>query len=107
MKELALQLPGNFTITSSNVPMGGINPVANNLLTAIVNLFFIIVMALAVIFLVLGGIRWITSGGDPKGIEAARKQITFALIGAVIATIAFFIVNFVGNFLGTTTNLIP
>lgn len=107
MRELAqqLKLPGNFTITTNSVPMGGIDPVGNNLLTAIINLFLIIVMALAVIYLVLGGIRWITSGGDPKGIEAARKQITFAVIGVVIVVLAYFIVNFVGDFLGA--NLRP
>lgn len=57
----------------------------------------------AVIFffvLVIGGIRWITSGGDKAQTEAARSQITAALVGLVIVFAAWAIVALVGNFFG-------
>jgi hypothetical protein len=69
-----------------------------------------IVMVLAAIIfffiLVIGGIRWITSGGDKAQTEAARNQITAALIGLVIVFAAwaiiqliqvFFAVNIIGG----------
>ena len=101
MKELAqLRLPGNYTINApGGIPSSGL-ATGENILTALVNLIFILAFVLGIIFLVLGGIRWITSAGDPKGIEAARKQITYAIIGMIIVVLAYFIINTVGNFLG-------
>jgi len=47
---------------------------------------FILVVAAIIFFfmLVIGGIRYITSGGDKAATESARGQITAALIGLVI-----------------------
>lgn len=70
----------------------------STILTASINLLFVIAAILTVIFLILGGIRWITSAGDPKGVEVARKQITYAIVGLVIVVLAFFIVGLVGQF---------
>lgn len=65
-------------------------------------LFIALVGGLAVIFIVIGGIRYIMAGGDPKSTDSARNQITGALIGLVIALLAVVIVNIVGNFFGTS-----
>lgn len=43
------------------------------------------------IMLLLGGFRYITSGGDPKGIEGAQKTITYAIIGLVVILLAFLV----------------
>jgi hypothetical protein len=48
--------------------------------------------------LVLGGIRYITSGGDKGSTESARSQITAALIGLVIVFSAWAIINLVKLF---------
>jgi hypothetical protein len=37
----------------------------------------------ALFYLILGGLQWITSGGDKAGVEAAREKITAAMIGLV------------------------
>ena len=61
--------------------------------------FVIIVAALAFFFiLILGGIRWITSGGDKGKVESARSQITAGLIGLVIVFAAWAILSIVENF---------
>ncbi|KKR11260.1 MAG: hypothetical protein UT39_C0009G0020 [Candidatus Woesebacteria bacterium GW2011_GWA1_39_21] len=61
--------------------------------------FAIIVAALAFFFmLILGGIKWITSGGDKGKIESARSQITAGLIGLVIVFAAWAILSIVENF---------
>lgn len=61
--------------------------------------FVIIVAALAFFFiLILGGIKWITSGGDKGKVESARSQITAGLIGLVVVFSAWAILNIVENF---------
>ncbi len=50
--------------------------------------------------LLLGGIKYITSGGDKAQTEAARGQITAALIGLVIVFAAWAIVNLIQIFFG-------
>ncbi len=57
----------------------------------------------AVIFffiLVIGGIRWIASGGDKGATEAARSQITAALVGLIIVFAAWAIVYLINAFFG-------
>lgn len=50
--------------------------------------------------LVLGGIKWIMSGGDKGNTEAARNQITAALIGLIIVFSAWAIISLVDNLFG-------
>jgi len=61
----------------------------------------LVIAALAFLFmLILGGIRYITSGGDKGATESARSQITAALIGLVIVFAAWAIINLVSIFFG-------
>jgi hypothetical protein len=63
---------------------------------------FILVIAALVFFfiLVIGGIKWIASGGDKAQTEAARNQITAALVGLVIVFAAWAIVQLINTFFG-------
>ncbi len=70
------------------------------LFSLIFNLLIGIVGGLAVIFLIIGGIRYILAGGDEKATKSAKDQITAALIGLVIALLAVALVLIVGNLLG-------
>jgi len=63
----------------------------------------LVVVIAAIIFffiLVIGGIRWIASGGDKAQTEAARNQITAALVGLVIVFAAWAIVALIKVFFG-------
>lgn len=62
----------------------------------------IMVIAALVFFfiLVIGGIKWIMSGGDKAQTEAARNQITAALVGLVIVFSAWAIASLIGTFFG-------
>jgi hypothetical protein len=62
----------------------------------------ILVVAALVFFfiLVIGGIRWIASGGDKAQTETARNQITAALVGLVIVFAAWAIVQLINTFFG-------
>jgi hypothetical protein len=50
--------------------------------------------------LIIGGVRWITSGGDKAATEAARGQITAALVGLVIVFAAWAILQLIELFFG-------
>jgi hypothetical protein len=69
----------------------------NNLITQVINIFSIIVGVIAVIMIIYGGFRYITSGGDSGKIGEAKNTIVFALVGLVIVALAQFIVKFVLN----------
>lgn len=49
----------------------------------------------AVIFIVVGGVNYMTSQGDPGKTAKAKNTILYAAIGLIIAVLAFAIVNFV------------
>lgn len=58
-----------------------------------------IVGAISVLFIVIGGIRYIVSQGDPQAVGRAKSTIIYALIGLILAMIAQGIVAFViGSF---------
>ena len=79
-------------------------------LTKISNIVLFIVGILSVIMLIWGGIRYVISGGDSKKVTDAKNTILYAIIGLIIAVMAFAIVNFVLGALGvdsgTTTETI-
>lgn len=66
-------------------------------LTIILSIGFGVIGALAVLMIVVSGLRYITAGGDSAKTSSARSQLIYALIGLVIAGMAEVIVNFVLN----------
>ena len=50
--------------------------------------------------LVIGGIQWVTSGGDKNSLESARNKITHALMGLIIVGAIWAIFTLVSKFLG-------
>lgn len=100
MKLLALTLPsGNGQSMTLNppagLPTGGLNTVAK-VAGNVFTIMLIIAVILALIFLILGGIGWITSGGDKQKVASARSRITFAIVGLIVALLSFFIVSVIG-----------
>lgn len=66
------------------------------LLGNVVVLIFIIAALLAFIFLIIGGVRWILSGGEKDGVDKAKKTITAAIIGLAVVFLSFIIINILG-----------
>lgn len=66
----------------------------------LITLLIIIAIVLSLLFIIWGGIDWITSGGDKQKLQSARHKIVFALVGLVIVFVSFFIINAVYYFLG-------
>lgn len=61
----------------------------------ITSILLFIVGAVAVIMLIFGGIRYIVSGGDQANVTAAKNTILYAIIGIIIALLAYAAVRFV------------
>ena len=61
----------------------------------IINVLLSLIGVVAVIMLIYGGFRYVLSGGNEKSTKDARDTILFAIIGIVVAVLAFAIVNFV------------
>lgn len=67
----------------------------NNIITKVVNIFSIVVGIVAVIMIIVGGFKYITSGGESNNVSSAKNTILFALVGLIIVGLAQFIVHFV------------
>lgn len=65
----------------------------------VVNIMLFLIGAVAVIMLVIGGIRYVVSGGNQDQVTGAKNTIMYAIIGIVVAFLAYAAVSFV------TTNL--
>lgn len=63
----------------------------------IVNIFSIIVGIVAVIMIIYGGFKYITSGGDSGNVSSAKNTLIYAIIGLIIVALAQIIVHFVIN----------
>lgn len=61
----------------------------------IVNILLFILGAIAVIMIIIGGIRYTTSNGDAGAIKSAKDTILYSVVGLVVAILAYAIVNFV------------
>lgn len=64
-------------------------------LQTIVNILLFVLGAIAVIMIVIGGIKYTTSNGDASALTSAKNTILYSVVGLVIALLAYAIVNFV------------
>lgn len=74
------------------------------LASKIVNIFSVIVGVVAVIMIIFGGFRYITSGGDSGKVGNAKNSLVYAIVGLIIVALAQLIVHFVLNQTGQITN---
>lgn len=85
--------PGQFKtlcdLSTSNVP---------GLIGQVINFAFIIAIIIALIFLIYGGIKWITSGGEKTDVEGARNHVIAAVVGLIIVFLSYVIINIVVTF---------
>jgi len=61
----------------------------------ITNVMLYVIGAVSVIMLIIGGIRYVVSGGDSGAVTSAKNTILYAVIGIVVAILAYALVNFV------------
>ena len=84
---------------ASETSSGGINGIVNmtgeELLANALNLTYFIAGIVAVIVIIVAGILYVTSSGDPAKVTKAKNTITYAVVGLVIILVAFTITGFV------------
>ncbi len=66
-----------------------------NFIKTIVDVLLFLLGAIAVIMIIIGGIRYTTSNGDSSQVTSAKNTILYAVVGLVVAILAYAIVNFV------------
>ncbi len=70
------------------------------LISSVVSLAIIVAGILVFLYLVWGGIQWITSGGDKANTEKAQQRITAAVIGLAIVAASWALIRIIGTFFG-------
>jgi hypothetical protein len=93
MEKLALSVNGIPIQGAGGVPTGGTGVTLNKILSTGVSLLMLAAVILCIVFFIIGGISWITSGGDKQKLDQAHKKVTFAILGLVLVFLAFFIIN--------------
>ena len=87
-------VPSNVSDGVNSVNNGNqteLMPVVKNIITAIIGIIGII----AVVMIIIGGISYATSQGDPQKVKKGKDTILYGIIGLVVALLAFAIVQFV------------
>jgi len=76
----------------------------SDLIKKIINIFSVIVGVIAVVMIIVGGLKYITSGGESSNVSGAKNTIIYAIVGLIVVALAQFIVHFV---LSNTASIQP
>lgn len=103
IKNISLFIPALAALLLPSValalPTVSVPGLSNNSLIgsimSLINAFLIFISILAVIFIIIGGIKYIISQGDEKAAVAAKNTVLYAIIGLIVIGLAAAIVNFV------------
>lgn len=114
MKKLTKFFPGSLFLFSvvfaqepaeiQLIPRAGskfenlVNITVPEMVPVIIQVIFVVATLVALIFLVVGGIKWITAGGDKAATESARGTITSAIVGLVIVLASYAIIRLIELF---------
>lgn len=89
-----LEITDNPSASSCNSGPNGVDQV-NRILRKIVNFLSALVGVVAVIMIIVGGFRYVTSGGNDTSVTSAKNTILYAVIGLIIVALAQILVRFV------------
>jgi TRAP-type C4-dicarboxylate transport system permease small subunit len=89
MKELLIRI----ALTANDLGVPEVSASSNNLVK-VTNTFYLIIGMLAVVFVIIGGIQYVTSSGDPSATAKAKNTILYAIVGIVLALSAFAVTGF-------------
>ncbi len=102
---LSLALTSNLYAVTDMTIQAGVNaahganqPVSlfgtDGIFTTITNLLLFVVGALSVVMVIVGGLRYVVSGGNSASVTAAKNTILYAIVGVIVAFLAYAAVNF-------------
>ncbi|MBU2540242.1 hypothetical protein KJ786_03730 [Patescibacteria group bacterium] len=99
-KELLITVMFGLLILPTLILAGPVAPSSKDLwsiIDSITNIIYGILLAVAVIFIITAGIKFISAGGEPEKVKTARDTVLWALVGIVVATAAVGVVNLIKN----------
>lgn len=85
----------NFTCPGGNCGNQTAETKVGEIIATVINILSIVVGVVAVIMIIIGGLKYITSSGDSANITSAKNTILYAIIGLVVVALAQIIVRFV------------
>lgn len=103
LKKLLPALPALLFPATAAAQLGGVPAPegtlgGNDLVGAIIlilNGLLVLAGVVALVYLIIGGVRYITSGGDDDQIGQAKSTILYAIIGLIVIGVAAVAVNFI------------
>ena len=80
---------------TADCDIGDATGTIDNIITTVINIFSLVVGVVSVIMIIIGGLKYITSGGDSGNVTGAKNTILYAVVGLVVVALAQIIVQFV------------
>lgn len=77
----------------------GLECLIANIFTVTINLIGLA----AFVMLIVGSVYWLMSGGNSSQLDKAKKTMTYAIYGIVIALSAFIVINLIAGFTGVNS----
>lgn len=86
-----------------STPLSGLQITSvSSFVTIITNIIIIVGVALVVLFLAIGFVKYVTSGGDKAAVDSAQKTLTYAVIGGVGLLLVYGLRSLILRLLGVT-----
>ncbi len=95
---------GDKAPVTGSTAICGDETAATDLVKRIIDVFLYAIGALSVIMIIHSGLKYINSRGDPEAVKSAKNTLMYAVVGLIVAILAFTIVNFVIKEFGGSGN---
>lgn len=63
--------------------------------TVVANVLIFVVGAISIIMIIIGGLKYVLSSGDPSKVNSAKNTILYSLVGVSLAILSYAMVNYV------------
>ena len=93
-------VPAPSQVTIPAINPGITIPDFNTVLTFLVRSLFIVAGLMALLYLLLGAIAWITSGGNKENVDKAREKIQAAVIGLILVVVVLTLIMLIESLTG-------
>lgn len=95
-----------FDITSADFSPAGLFNSLGKLMSDIIQIMIAVGGILCIIFIIVGGFKFVTSGGDEKKLASAKGTLTYAIVGLIVIILAFVILQVVQYFLESNVPIV-
>lgn len=85
----------NLDVNDKSCNEAATGTTVNTIISDVINIFSLVVGVVSVIMIIIGGLKYITSGGDSGNVTGAKNTILYAIVGLVVVALAQVIVRFV------------